>query len=102
LKLNQDEKPRHLALYAFTPELLIGMCQNTKKTTTQVTANAIPEDAEIVRCNYNSPMNRFEILVEHPSFPMVRPGDVVPWAEAPTFTQFWDEVVTRAVEVRAA
>ena len=49
----------------------------------RVVENAVPKDARVVGAAFNSPYNRFEVFIEHPSFPLIQEGDNVPQISPP-------------------
>jgi hypothetical protein len=46
----------------------------------------LPADAEYVRCYEDLPHNRFVFVYRHPSFPLTRPGEIVPLLPEPRLT----------------
>ena len=49
----------------------------------RVVENAVPADARIVGAGFNSPHDRFEIFIEHPSVPLIQEGEDVPAVSLP-------------------
>lgn len=73
---------RHAILY-YTPELLASMCSGRF----EIVANALPDDAKIIKCGYIEFRNLFYLVVESQSFRETAVGQQLPVLPGPQVTR---------------
>jgi hypothetical protein len=76
--------PRHLAKLAFSPEFVVRLAQHGCREAA-VIDNAVPPDAEVRGGGYDADTATFYVILEHPSYPLVHPGQLVLSVRQPVF-----------------
>ena len=83
-------KPYHRAIYAVTVRALQGIFTEGNYQAFYVNLG-IPEDGVVVGVNFNVVLDCFEMVVEHPSFPVVKEGELLDYRRIETTIWRWKE-----------
>lgn len=94
---------RRRKLLGITVEAMATLCKAFDEGLwLRVAKSEIPPDAVQCGAGYDFHRNAFYLIFEHPSFPEVRSGDTIPWADLPEWeTWLDDEAAGDAVAVVA-